>query len=57
MSAYNQNIRTELRAWMNQHEWDISATITFADAYSAKQAHQAVFQFWIESDYQLYGNA
>ena len=57
MSAYNQNMRTELRAWMNQHEWDISATITFADPYSAKQANRAVMKFWRETDYYLYGNA
>ena len=57
MSAYNQNIRTELRAWMNQHKWDISATITFADAFSAKQANRAVMKFWRETDYYLYGNA
>jgi hypothetical protein len=57
MSAYNKNIRTELRAWMNNHEWDISATMTFADAFSAKQANRAVMKFWNEIDYYLYGNA
>jgi len=57
MTVENHNIRAALRAWMNQHRWDIAATLTFADAYSAKQAHQAVMKFWNETDYQLYGNA
>jgi hypothetical protein len=57
MTVDNHNIRAALRAWMNRHQWDIAATLTFADAYSAKQAHQAVMKFWNETDYQLYGNA
>ena len=57
METDNHNIRAALRAWLNQHHWDIAATLTFADAYSAKQAHQAVMKFWRETDYHLYGNA
>ena len=53
----NGNIRSALREWMNQHEWDISATLTFADTYSERQAKLAVVKFWDEVDYYLYGNA
>ena len=57
LTADNGNIRTALREWMNQHEWDISATLTFADPYSERQAKLAVAKFWCEVDYYLYGNA
>jgi len=53
----NGDIRTALRAWMNQHQWAISATLTFADPCSERQAKRAVQRFWNEVDYQLYGNA
>ena len=57
LAIENRNIRTALREWMNQHEWDISATLTFADPYSERQAKTAVQKFWSEVDYYLYGNA
>ena len=57
LTADNGNIRTALREWMNQHQWDISATLTFADPYSERQAKLAIAKFWCEVDYYLYGNA
>ena len=57
LTEENRNIRTELRRWMNQHQWDISATLTFADPYSERQAKTAAVKFWREVDYYLYGNA
>ena len=53
----NHNIRIKIREWLNKHEWDISATFTFADPYSAAQASKAVLKFWGQVDYYLYGNA
>ena len=52
-----RNIRTALRRWLNEHAWDISATLTFADPYSEKQAQRAAAMYWREVDYYLYGNA
>lgn len=53
----NGNIRTKLREWLNKHEWDVSATFTFADPCSAAQANKAMMKYWREVDYYLYGNA
>lgn len=51
------NIRNELRDWANEIEWDISATLTFADELTPKKAHETVSRFWNKVDCELYGNA
>ena len=51
------NIKTEVRKWLYQHEWDIAATMTFANELSQQSADRAIKRFWKRVDWQLYRNA
>jgi hypothetical protein len=51
------NIRTELRNWACAVDWDVSATLTFADDLTPEKAHDTVKRFWNRVDCELYGNA
>lgn len=51
------NIKTEVRNWLYQHEWDIAATMTFANELSQQSADRAIKRFWKRVDWQLYRNA
>lgn len=51
------NVRTELRKWANTMDWDVSATLTFAEELTPEKAHEVVRRFWNKVDWQLYGNA
>jgi len=51
------NIKPEVRNWLYQHEWDIAATMTFANELSQQSADRAIKRFWKRVDWQLYRNA
>lgn len=53
----SQNIRDEVRKWLNQFDWDTEITLTFSNDISEHQARQTLKRFWNRVDKCLYGNA
>ena len=51
------NIKTEVRHWIKQTDYDTEITLTFANDISRSQAETALRQFWNRVDSTLYGNA
>ena len=51
------NSKTEIRAWANEREWDVFATLTFKGYITDKRAAEAIRHFFNLVDYGLYGHA
>lgn len=51
------DMKRELYEWFRGFDWDIAATLTFANDYTEKQALAAAKEFWNEVDYGVYSNA
>jgi len=51
------DLKAELRDWLQQLDWDIGATLTFAKDITPDIASKTVGRFWNRVDRSLYKNA
>ena len=51
------DMKLAARRWLYEHEWDIAATMTFANEITQQQAERTLKRYWNRVDNRLYGNA